>query len=274
MKKLPISVFIIAKNEADRIPVAIRSVRDWVDEIHVIDSGSEDDTIKLSRELGAQTHFRAWSGYGQQKVFGESRCRNDWVLNIDADEEVSPELRAEILALFDDTRGRTAENAAPACVAYRVPVLPLYPFQDRAHPWTASNHPLRLYRRSHAGFSDSPVHDSVLVRTGNVGKLRGMLIHRSFRSLTHHVDKINFYTSAQAEDLFQKGREPSRAALLLTPPLAFLKSYVLRHEFVNGVDGIVISFMYAFQRFIRLAKARERFRNERRKVPAATDGRR
>ena len=253
--RLPISVFIIARNEADRIPTAIRSVREWVDEVHVIDSGSDDDTMAVSEALGARVHSRAWTGYGPQKVFGESLCRNDWLLNIDADEEVGPELCAEITALF--------AGGDPACAAYTVPILPLYNFQVRAHPWTAHHHPVRLYRKSCAGFKDSTVHDTVVVHAGNIGHLRGMVNHRSFRSLTHHVDKVNFYSSAQAENLFQKRREPSFLALLLVPPLAFLKSYFLRREFVNGVDGIVISYMYAFQRFIRLAKAREYFQTER-----------
>ncbi|MBI5612230.1 MAG: glycosyltransferase family 2 protein [Gammaproteobacteria bacterium] len=261
MTRLPISVFIIARNEADRIPTAIQSVRDWADEVIVIDSGSDDATVMVSQELGATALFHAWSGYGPQKVFGESQCRNDWLLNIDADEEVSPELRAEIAALF--------AAGEPACAAYRTPILPLYNFQERAHPWTAHHRPVRLYRKSRAGFKDSAVHDSVVVRDGTTGRLRGMLRHRSFRSLTHHVDKVNFYSSAQADDLFQKHREPSWLTLLLAPPLAFLKSYLLRREFVNGIDGIVISYMYAFQRFIRLAKARERFQNARRNISTA-----
>jgi glycosyltransferase involved in cell wall biosynthesis len=256
MNKLPISVFIIAKNEADRIPRAINSVRDWVDEVIVIDSGSDDATVAVSQQLGTKTLFRAWNGYGPQKVYGESQCRNDWLLNIDADEEVGPELHAEIATLFG--------HVEPQHVAYRLPILPLYAYQQRAHPWTAHHHPVRLYRKSRAGFKHSPVHDSVVVRDGSIGRLRGMLWHRSFRSLTHHVDKVNFYSSAQAEDLFIKGRDPSLLTLLLAPPLAFIKSYLLRREFVNGVDGIVISYMYAFQRFIRLAKARERFQLERR----------
>lgn len=250
MKKLPISVFIIARNEADRIPAAIASVRDWVDEVHVIDSGSTDETVKVAATLGAQTHFRAWTGYGPQKVYGESLCRNDWLLNIDADEEISPELRDEIIALF---------AADPAYVAYSVPILPLYNFQDKAHAWTAHHHPLRMYRKSCAGFKDSTVHDTVVVREGAVGRLRGMVNHRSFRSLTHHVDKVNSYSSAQSADRHAKGRNPSLIELLFTPPLAFFKSFVLRREFVNGIDGIVVSYMYAFQRFIRLAKTRERF---------------
>lgn len=255
MTRLPISVFIIARNEADRIPVVIRSVRDWVDEVHVIDSGSDDDTVKVSAALGARTHFRAWTGYGPQKVYGESLCRNDWLLNIDADEEISPALRDEIVALF---------AAGPQHDAYTLPILPLYNFQEHAHPLTAHHHPVRLYRKSRAGFKDSTVHDTVMVREGRIGHLRGMVNHRSFRSLTHHVDKVNSYSSAQAEDRYAKGRNPSWLALLLTPPLSFFKSLILRREILNGIDGIVVSYMFAFQRFIRLAKTRERFQLARR----------
>lgn len=252
---LPISVFIIAKNEADRIPLTINSVKDWVDEIIVVDSGSEDDTVGVSEALGARVVFNTWRGYGPQKVFSEGLCRNDWLLNLDADEEVSPELAEEISALF--------AQGEPANVAYTLPILPLYPFQETGHHWTAFHHPVRLYRRSCAGFKDSAVHDSVVVREGGVGHLKGMVIHRSFRSLTHHVDKANEVSSLRAKDLFDKGRNPSGLSLLLVPLFAFLKSYVLRREFVNGVDGIVVSHMYAFQRFIRLAKARELYRLSR-----------
>lgn len=256
MNRLPISVFIIAKNEVDRIPAAILSVRDWVDEVIVIDSGSEDDTVQVSEALGARVMFRAWTGYGEQKVYGESLCRCDWILNIDADEEISPALRDEIAALF-----QTGEPAG--CIAYRLPVLPLYPFQTSGHPWTVTNFPVRLYRKDKAGFSTSTVHDSVIVREGKTSCLRGMLVHRSYRSLAHHVDKVNFYSSAQAEDLFRKGRNPSGLVLLLTPVFAFFKQFILRREFINGIDGVVVSYMYAFHRFIRLAKTRERFRTER-----------
>lgn len=97
---LPISVFVIAKNEADRIPHTINSVVDWVDEVHVIDSGSEDNTRDVSRELGANVVFNEWPGYGPQKNFGESLCRNKWLINLDADEEITPELREQITLLF------------------------------------------------------------------------------------------------------------------------------------------------------------------------------
>jgi glycosyltransferase involved in cell wall biosynthesis len=249
MSTLPISVFIIAKDEADRIGRAIESVRGWVDEVIVIDGGSTDATVAVSEALGARTVFNPWRGYGPQKVFGEGLCRNDWLLNLDADEEISPELAAEIQTRFSD--------GVPAEAAFTLPILPLYPFQESGHRWTAFHHPVRLYRKSMAGFKDSPVHDSVEVRAGRIGHFKGMVIHRSFRSLTHHVDKANEVSSLRAQDLFNKGRNPSAFSLLTVPLFAFFKSYVLRREFVNGADGIVISHMYAFQRFIRLAKVRE-----------------
>ncbi len=249
--RLPISVFIIARDEADRIPLAIESVRDWVDEVIVVDSGSEDDTVKVAEALGARVVFNEWRGYGPQKVYGEGLCRNDWILNLDADEEVSADLAAEIGREF---------ATGPQHAAYRLPILPLYAFQERGHRWTAFHRPVRLYRKSRGGFKDSTVHDSVVVREGTIGRLRGMVNHRSFRSLEHHVAKVNGYSSAQAEDLYRRGRNPSAATLVVLPFLAFLKQYVLRREFVNGIDGVVVSHMYAFQRFIRVAKARERFR--------------
>lgn len=248
--RLPLSVFIIAKNEADRIPLTIESVRGWVDEVIVIDSGSADDTVAVAESLGAAVTFNEWRGYGPQKVFGETLCRNDWLLNLDADEEITPELEREIRALF---------AGEPPCSAYRLHILPLHSFQDTGHKWTATQKPVRLYRKNQAGFKDSTVHDSVVVHNGATGALKGMVNHRSFRSLAHHVEKVNSYSSAQAEDLQRRGRNPTGIELVVVPVFAFLKQYLLRREFVNGIDGVVISYMYAFQRFIRLAKTRERF---------------
>ena len=249
MPTLPISVFIIAKNEADRIGITINSVKEWVDEVIVVDSGSQDDTVAISASLGARVVFNEWRGYGAQKIHGESLCRNLWVMNIDADEEISPQLRDEI--------GRLFERGEPPCAAYRMLRTELYNFHDQPSMWAPASDWVRLYRKDQAGYKDSPVHDSVVVRQGKLGHLKGRMYHRSFRSYRHHVDKVNINSSAQAAELFRKGRNPSWLVLLLTPPLAFFKSLILRREIVNGIDGVMISYMFAFQRFIRLAKARE-----------------
>lgn len=251
-RKVPVSVFIIARDEADRIATTIRSVRDWADEIVVVDSGSRDDTVAVSQALGAATHFRAWTGYGPQKIFAEGLCRNTWLLNLDADEEATPQLGAAIAALF--------AQGEPPCSGYLIRLVELYGPDARDRPWLPKVLRLRFYRKDRAGFRDSAVHDSVVVRDGTTGRTDGLILHRSFRSCRHRLEKMNDYSDAQADDLFRAGRKPSALALLTVLPFAFLKAYFVRRAFVHGVEGITASWMYAFHRFLRQAKARERFR--------------
>jgi glycosyltransferase involved in cell wall biosynthesis len=250
-QKIPISVFIIAQNEADRIPPAIRSVIDWVDEVIVIDGGSEDDTVEVSENLGARVEYKKWEGYGPQKAYGESLCRNQWILNVDADEEITDSLRDEIIALFTD--------GTPRYSAYKLPILPLYGFQSKGHAWTAHCKPVRLFDKNVCCFKSGFVHDSVIVpKDVDVGTFRGVVNHKSFRSLVHHVDKVNSHSTMQAEVLKESGRRTNFLTMFILPFFAFWKSYLLRREFVNGIDGVLTSHMYAFQRFIRYAKLRER----------------
>lgn len=249
--RLPISVFVIAKNEADRIPLTIRSVRDWVDEVIVIDSGSRDDTVKTAESLGARVTFNEWQGYGQQKVFGETLCRNNWVLNLDADEEVSPELAAEIQREF--TQG-------PKAGAYTVRFYPIYAHQRSAPRWMVHKRAVRLYRRDVAGFKDHVVHDEVIVASGSIHHFTGPVMHRSWRSVSHHIDKINSYSDMQAEELHQRGRKANPLMMITVFPFAFLKSYFLRRQFLNGIDGVTVSLIYAMHRYIRQAKLRELYR--------------
>lgn len=250
--RLPISAFIIAKNEADRIHRAIISVRGLVDEVIVIDSGSTDGTVKIAQQLGAKTCFHEWAGYGPQKIYGETLCRNKWVFNLDADEEATPDTVAEIRALF--ARGE------PAHKAFAMKTICVFPFEDRPRRFAVTMTHGRLYHRDYAGFKDSPIHDSVVLKDGGELKLlKHGLNHYIFRSHAHTVEKVNFYSTMQAEDLFKQGRNPSALRILFTPPWAFFKAYVLRGYVFYGLDGVIRSYIYAFSRLLRIAKAREKF---------------
>lgn len=260
MKQVPVSVFVIAKDEEDRIETAIQSVIDWVDEVVVVDSESSDNTVECARNLGARTIVEPWRGYGPQKIFAESLCRNDWLLNIDADEEVSEEARDEILSLFSDQ--------GPGADGYRVPVLPLLPGMKTAHRKTIHQRPVRLYRRAVLGFRDSGVFDSVVLREDApdeiiISDLKGVLLHRTFRSLAHQLEKMNGYTTLQAEEMVRRGKVPSRVKMAVTPISSFSKSYFLRWQFMNGWNGFSQSILYSFKRYVRLAKARELAEQER-----------
>jgi glycosyltransferase involved in cell wall biosynthesis len=248
----PISVTIIAKDEADRIAKPILSVRDWVAEVIVVDSGSTDDTVKVAESLGARVMFNAWQGYGQQKIFAEQQAQQHWILNLDADEEVTPELAQNIRALF-------AGNVE-AHSAYTLPWKMLFVGEKAPARFAPVYRFIRLYDMRKAGFRDSTVHDSVVVREGSVGKVNGLVLHRCFRDLHHWTHKINFYSTMQADDFIAKGRKPSNFRIITEPLVSFLKSYILRRYFLYGLDGFVASVQYGYARMLRLAKAREKIR--------------
>lgn len=255
---LPLSVFIITKNEEERIGAAVASVAGWVAEVVVVDSGSTDRTLEIAKENGATTILHNdWQGYGQQKRFAEDACAHDWLLNIDADEVVSPELRAEITALFAD--GKT-----PELDAYFFPIRFRFAHEKKSHPWAYANSPVRLYHRQRARFREHTVHDSVVPFEENktiwrTGKLRGEVYHTSFLSLAHVAEKLNGYSSMQAEDMWQKGRKPSALRVMAEPFLAFFKTYFLRRHFVHGLHGLSYAVICATIRMMRFAKTRELF---------------
>ncbi|MBL6664465.1 MAG: glycosyltransferase family 2 protein [Rickettsiales bacterium] len=259
MMKLPLSVFIIAKNEEDRIASVINLVKDFADEVLVIDSGSLDKTVDVAMKSGAKVIFNEWQGYGPQKIFGEKSCKNDWILNIDADEEVSPELAREIITLFHSPNLNAKKG-------YKVKIVNKFRFEKKPKKFAYYYNQLRLYNKNHAGFKDSAVHDSVnLFNSSNlseIGQLNHIIYHQSFRSFQHWIEKINAYSTMQAKEALEKGKKVSIIKILLTPIFSFFKAYVIRRYFIYGVDGVIYSFLFAFSRFVKAIKIREAMRVE------------
>ncbi|WP_310621498.1 glycosyltransferase family 2 protein [Flexibacterium corallicola] len=248
---LPLSVFIIACNEEDRIAHAIKSVDEWVDEIIVVDSGSKDQTPKIAGEHGANVYYHPWVGYGPQKRYGEDHCRNDWILNIDADEAITPALRDEILSLFKSSDITTADF-------WSVNILNVWAHERKPAPYAYGYKQIRLYRKSIGRFSQSPVHDTVRPpENARLRHLNAPMEHRSIRSLEFQVDKMNRYSSVQVKDLQARGRPMPRYRLLTELPLAFLKAYILRKYALYGWWGVIVSVNYALSRYLRIAKSFE-----------------
>ncbi len=252
--KLPISVFIITKDEEERLSYAINSVRDWVDEILVIDSGSSDSTVSLAEKLGARVMYNEWKGFGAQKIFGENQCRNKWILNIDADEEITEEVKANIFKVF--------ENGEPTEAAFNMHWKMLFLTQSKAPDIGVTSNFIRLYNKEKAGFRDSTIHDSVVIKQsgGSLGEIEGYVNHRCFKSLKHWADKINYYTTLQAEEWVAKGRKAPGVRIVIEPILAFFKSLFIRKYFLYGIDGFMASIMYAYSKTLRLAKVRELYK--------------
>lgn len=247
----PLSIFIIAQNEVDRIGRVIEAARPLSDDIVVVDSGSTDGTQALAESLGARVIHNSWPGYGPQKRFAEEQCHHDWLLNLDADEVLPPDLVAEIAALF--------ANGQPSADAYKIRIAEIFPGEKAPHRFAYALSPVRLYRKSWGRYSPSPVHDRVDLRPGTkVGRLKGTVHHFSVRSLGEQMEKLNAYSNAQADDLDARGETLSAFRLFAEFPANFFKAYIGRRHALRGIYGFMTAMNYAFYRYLRVAKHWER----------------
>lgn len=250
-----LSVTIITKNEAADIAEAIASVS-WADEILVVDSHSADATVDIARGAGARVIGRDFAGYIDQKNFAAAEASHDWILSLDADERVTPELAQEIRQTM----------AHPAHAAYQVPRLTWHLGRwIRATDWYP-DYQTRLYDRRAARWTGRYVHEGVSV-DGSVGRLRGDLHHYAYRDISDHLETIDRYTTLAARQMYEDGRRASAAALLLHPPAAFLRNLLLRGGFRLGTAGIIVSTLNAYYVFLKFAKLWA-FRHPRRRSPA------
>jgi glycosyltransferase involved in cell wall biosynthesis len=234
-----LSVIVITRNEAARIGPALESVA-WADERIVVDAESTDDTVAIARQHGARVEVRGWPGYAAQKNHAASLASHDWLLSLDADERVTPELAAEIRALM-------AGEADPPKRGYRMPRV-TYAFDCwiRTTDWYPDRQ-LRLYDRRAGRWNESRrVHESVSLDGADTGLLQGELQHYGYQGIAHHVATINRYTTLAAEDLAAQGRRAGTIDLLVQGPAAFLRNYVLRGGWRQGHVGLVIALMNSY----------------------------
>ncbi len=240
---MPLSAVIIAKNAGSLLGPCLASVA-FCDEIVVVDSGSSDDTRDMARAAGATVIEQDWLGYGHQKRFAVSKATNDWVLCIDADERVSSQLKTGLLAELQAPRARV--YAMARCNRF----LGRWLKHGEGYPdWS-----IRLFHRSAARWSDDPVHEKVETNEA-VARLAGDLLHESADSLERYLDKQNRYTSLQAERLRAQGRTANALHLVVSPLARFLKFYIIRLGFLDGLPGlvhVVIGCMNSFTKYAKL----------------------
>ena len=246
---LELSAVIITKNEADNIADALESIA-WIDDVVVVDSGSSDDTVVIARRYTDRVTVREWEGYGAQKNHASGLAAHDWVFSLDADERVSPELALEIQDLM---------RAGPTVQGYRIPRTTRHLGRwIRSTDWYPDRQ-LRLYDRRAASWNTHYVHESVDVE-GRVGRLKSEIHHLAYRDLSHHLETIDRYTTLAAQQMETDGRRAGWLDLLVHPPLAFLRNYVLRRGFRDGVPGLMVSLMNSYYVFLKFAKLWERQR--------------
>ncbi len=250
---LPISAFIITKNEEARLSKAITALQPWIEDIVVVDSGSEDRTVEIARKLGARVFHRDWTGYGDQKRFAERKCRNDWVLNVDADEVVTPGLANEIRLLF-------SAHDAPQPGAYKINILNVYPGDTSPRPFARDYNVVRFYHRSVGHYRDHPVYDRVVLTNSVAKQLRNYILHYPYISFEHLIDKNNSFSSFRSKQSTGYSFINMNIRLYYEFPVNFIKFYVFRRHFTGGWKGFYFSLCHAFMRTSRIAKMLEQTR--------------
>lgn len=240
-----ISAVIIAGNEENRIADAIRSV-DWVDEVIVIDSESGDRTREIAEGMGAYVITRPWQGFAAQKQFGVEAASFDWILSLDADERISPELRDEILDLKNVPMSLRSDG-------YKMPRLTFYMERAIRHSGWYPDWQLRFFDRQKGRWKDVLVHESVQMAAGaKVEKLKHDIHHYSIESAQHHHEMIGKrYAPLAAAQQFKDGIRTSAFGIAIAGPLAFISAYFLKLGFLDGLPGFCIARFAAQHAFLK-----------------------
>jgi glycosyltransferase involved in cell wall biosynthesis len=249
-----LSATIITRNEEARIGDCLESVR-WADEIIVVDTGSADRTLEMCHKYTPHVYSRPWEGYAPAKNAALELATGDWILSLDADERVSDGLHAEVAAL------------------QRQPIVNLadgYAIPRRNYLWGRwlrygglyPDDQIRLFKRGKGAFKARRVHESVAI-DGRVERLQHPIEHHSYQGLGDVIQRLDRYTDLAALDLHEQGQPFRVTALLLRPVGRFLRNYVLKQGFRDGIPGLIMAVSYAYSVFVREAKLWEMTRSSR-----------
>ncbi len=248
---MTLSVVVITKNEAGVIARCLESVA-WADEIIVLDSESSDGTPDIARKLNAKVKITTdWPGFGPQKNRALDLATGDWILSLDADEWVTPGLRAAI----ERALAAPGNNAA-----FRMPRLSSYCGRFMRHSGWWPDYVTRLFRRGQARFSDDLVHEQLIVN-GAVGTLHEPLLHEAIRDLDDALVKMNAYSTAGARMQLERGRRGSLAGAVWHGAWTFFRTYVLRAGFLDGREGFMLAVSNAegaYYRYLKLLLLKEK----------------
>lgn len=239
-----VSAIVITKNAESTIRRCLESLA-WADEIVVVDSGSTDRTIEICRELGAKVHQTSdWPGHGPQKNRALDRASGEWVISLDADEWMTPELKAEVQRVL----------AAPgAMAAFAIPRRSSFCGRFMRHSGWWPDYVVRLFRRNAARFSEDHTHDRLIVN-GSTGRLRSPIMHEAITDLDQMLTKMNLYSTASAQMFYRSGRRASLFTALVHGGWAFFRTYVLRLGFLDGREGFMLAVANAEGSYYRYVK--------------------
>jgi glycosyltransferase involved in cell wall biosynthesis len=246
MEKQPVSLVIITMNEEKNIERCIKSALPLVDDIVVVDSGSQDRTVDIARRLGARVSIEPWRGFAKQKTRATALARYDWVLSLDADEALSPQALEELQNLVK------SEISADA---YALPRKTYHLGRWMLHSGMYPDYQTRFFNRTRAKWSDTEVHEKILAE--KIVRLKSDIHHWSFASLAHHVETVNKYSGLRAQDFKNQGKKYSGFRMLVKGISKFVELYFFKRGFLDGKAGLIVSVVGSFGVALRWAKLYE-----------------
>lgn len=238
-----LSALIITLNEEKNIKECLDHL-DWVDEIIVVDAESQDKTKEICSNYQVKWFQRRWPGFGPQKNFGIEQAKGEWVLIVDADERVTPELKNEILSVV--------QSMTPYS-GFEIPRRNFFYGKWIQYGGAYPDYQLRLFKRDAGHYDQTPVHEQFILN-GNAGYLSSPLDHYTEREISDHFKKFDQYTSLAAQHELERNRSPHWSQCLINPVLTFFKIYIMKRGFLNGVHGLIYSSFVAMYTFVKYAK--------------------
>ncbi|MGC9977261.1 MAG: glycosyltransferase family 2 protein [Syntrophales bacterium] len=245
--KISLSVAIITKNEAENLPDCLKSVS-FAGQIVVVDSGSTDETVKIASDFGCEVLVESWRGFGPQKQFAIDKCRNAWILVLDADERI-PEDTAQAIR-------NIISNPSITAAGFSFPRKNFFQGRWIRHAGWWPDRIVRLFRKGQGHMTPAKVHESVEVK-GIVEPLDCSIEHYTESRLSHILIKIDQYSTIGAEEAFKDGKTASSWSAILRAKLAFLHNYILRRGFLDGHQGLTLAITDAINKFFKYAKLSE-----------------
>lgn len=245
-----LSAFVITFNEEEQIGDCLESLS-FCDEVVVIDSFSKDRTVQIAEQYGARVIQRAWPGYRDQKAFGLKSTKYEWVLNVDADERVSPELRDSILSVLEEDAAEGQRTGRLEGYYINRVIFHLGRWWRRGG-WYPE-YRLRFFRREHASWGGTDPHEKAIVK-GKTTRLSGELLHYTYKDLDDQFQRLQKYSKVAALEDFRKGKRAGLKQLVVSPVVRFIKFYFIKQGFKEGVAGLIVAAAEAFYTFMKYAK--------------------
>lgn len=250
---MTLTVSIITLNEERNLARTLESVKSFADEIVIVDSGSTDKTEEIAKNFNAKFYFQKWLGYGLQRNKAIDLATSEWVLNIDADEEISPDLACEIKKI--------KENKNSKYEVYKINFMSVCFGKKIKYGGWSNSYRIRLFKKSAGRFNKNNVHEEFIYK-GGVGKIKQYIYHHSYSDLADYFEKFNKYTTLGAIEYYKKNKKANLFSIVFSPVFKFLRMYVFRLGFLDGLEGFLLATTSSLYTMVKYYKLREIYKNK------------